>query len=499
MKAHIKHFLCVVLALAMCASCFGLSAGADYSYEMNVGENYGQMAVYQFYRDIIDVDYSSAQGVLVPGLVYDFDETFLYVRGTPTKPGVYTIRGIAETEDGNGETYEFTITVLGENQGGGDIQVPGMQQPLLAPLLTKSPTDETVFEGNSAMFIARADEAEKIEWYLVEPDSYSAYTMPQAASYIEGLRYSGDGTEVLELYNIPLEMDGWMVECLFINSFGSTMSETATVHVDELKLVNPTIKTQPQSAEKDMDSAHILSVIADNNTKGSELKYQWYMSATGSGNLNPISGANTSSYTPPKTAGTVYYTVAVWSSIDGMDSGKTYSTPAAVTYTKAEASAPSPSVMPSASPSAVPAISPSPNSNVQGDKNEDKGGGIGLMGVLVVVLILSAALAAVILLILRKNRKAPDAGSVPFMEKLMNEAEEEKAEEEVILPVQPRTQRVPKEWLCACGALNNSPFCIQCGRARPVVKPCSKCGWTPESVNKIPHFCPECGTAFEEE
>jgi len=500
MKTRIRLFLCVVLLLAICTSLTGLSAAADYTYTLPAGETCDEMIVFQFYRDIIDANFEQAEGKFAPGLEYDFDNIFLYVRGTPTVPGTYTIRGRASTEDNNGEAYELTIIVQGANDSsGGETEIPVVsQQPALAPVLTKSPTDESVFQGASAMFIARADEAERIDWYLVEPGSYSAYTLQEAASYIKGLTYSGDGTEVLELYNIPLEMDGWKVECLFTNSFGTVMSESATISVSELKLVSPTIKTQPQSAQKDMDSSVILSVIADNNTEGSTLKYQWYMSATGNGNLNPISGANASSYTPAKTEGTVYYTVAVWSSIDGKDSGKTYSTPAAVSFSKTLAASPAPS--PSAAPSAVPSVSPSPMVTTQPERDDDEGG-FGVLGILFIALILSAVLAVAILVILKKNAKQRGSDTdyaIPFIERLM--AEEKAVEEEEILqPVQPAQQRAVREWLCSCGALNNSPFCTQCSRAKPVLRPCSKCGWTPESVNKIPHFCPQCGTAFEDE
>ena len=497
MKKRIRLFLCVVLLLALGTSLAGLSAAADYTYYLSTAETCDDMIVFQFYRDIIDANFEEAVGDFAPGLKYDYDNIFLYVSGRPSTPGTYTIRGRAITEDGNGEEYELSIIVQSADSSGTEIPVVS-EQPALAPVLTKSPTDETVVQGSSAMFIARADEADRIDWYLVEPGSYSAYTLQEAASYIKGLQYSGAGTEVLELYNIPLEMDGWKVECLFTNSFGTVMSESATISVNELKLVNPTIKTQPQGAQKDLDSAVILSVIADNNTEGSTLKYQWYMSATGSGNLNPISGANASSYTPPKTEGTVYYTVAVWSSIDGKDSGKTYSTPAAVTFSDAAAATPSPS--PSVSPTPVPSVSPSPVGTARPGGDEDSGG-FGLLGILVIALILSAALAVVIIVILRKNAKAGSEAqyAIPFIEKLMAEEEAEE-EEEILQPVQPAApQRTPREWLCTCGALNNSPFCTQCGRARPVLRPCAKCGWTPESVNKIPRFCPECGSAFVEE
>ena len=505
MKNRTRLFLCVLLLLALGSSLFGLGAAADYTYRMTVGEACDELIVFQFYRDITDADFHNATGQFAPGLDYEYDNIFIYVKGTPTHPGTYTIKGRALTEDGNGELYELTIIVESPNAGGNEngemlpeLPVEG-EQPLLAPTLTKSPTDETVYQGSSAKFIARADNADKLDWYLIEPGSYNAYTLPQAASYLNGLSYSGMGTELLQLNNIPLEMDGWKVECLFTNRYGTVVSESATITVNELKLVNPSIKSQPQGAQKDMDSAVILNVIADNNTQGSSLKYQWYMSATNSGNLNPINGANSSSYTPPKTEGTVYYTVAVWSSIDGKDSGKTYSIPAAVTYSKAVAATPTPA--PTASANPAPIVSPSPQASVRPDRESDSGG-FGMLGVLIIVLLLSAALAVVILVILKKNAN-PDGkkeNKVPFMEILMNEIRDYDDEVvEPVKPVQPVPQPVAKEWLCSCGALNNTPFCTQCGKARPTLHPCGNCGWTPESINKIPRFCPECGKPFENE
>lgn len=497
MKSRFKLLLCVVLLLAMCTSLICLSAAADYTYYLSTKDHCRDMIVFQFFRDIEDANFDLASGSFAPGLTYDYDDTFIYVDGVPNKPGTYTLSGRASTEDGNGEEYSFTIIVQSDT----DTEIPvETDQPMLAPKLTKSPTDESVYEGSSAVFIARADEADRIEWYLVEPETHSSYTLAQAASQLKGLSFSGQGSERLELYNIPLEMNDWQVECLFTNAFGSVISDPATIYVDELKLVSPTIKTQPQSADKQPGEAVILSVIADNKTEGSKLMYQWYMSATGSGNLNAISGANSSSYTPPKTEGTVYYTVAVWSSIDGKDSGKTYSSPAAVTYQKAQTS-PSPAPRPSAKPSPSPSMQPVP-STVPNIKDKDEGG-FGLLAILFVALVLSAALAVFILVILRKNAKAaavPTAENVkPRSFASLFEKEEDSIEEEILEPIQPQPQRLPKEWQCSCGALNNSSFCTQCGRARPVIKPCAKCGWTPESANNIPHFCPECGSPFDEE
>lgn len=50
-------------------------------------------------------------------------------------------------------------------------------------------------------------------------------------------------------------------------------------------------------------------------------------------------------------------------------------------------------------------------------------------------------------------------------------------------------------WTCACGNVNNSNFCPNCGAGRPEAEPiCAVCGYEPEGAT--PNFCPDCGTKF---
>ena len=53
-----------------------------------------------------------------------------------------------------------------------------------------------------------------------------------------------------------------------------------------------------------------------------------------------------------------------------------------------------------------------------------------------------------------------------------------------------------KTWKCACGSVNQGNFCGVCGRKRPVVYRCDKCGWMPQDQNNLPKFCPQCGDPF---
>lgn len=53
-------------------------------------------------------------------------------------------------------------------------------------------------------------------------------------------------------------------------------------------------------------------------------------------------------------------------------------------------------------------------------------------------------------------------------------------------------------WTCACGQLNHGNFCTNCGKKKPAVFRCDKCGWMPDDPTKLPKFCPNCGDPFNE-
>ncbi len=56
-------------------------------------------------------------------------------------------------------------------------------------------------------------------------------------------------------------------------------------------------------------------------------------------------------------------------------------------------------------------------------------------------------------------------------------------------------------WTCACGAVNKGKFCPECGGKKPEGEPtyiCDKCGWEPEDTKNPPKFCPECGDIFDD-
>ena len=116
-------------------------------------------------------------------------------------------------------------------------------EPLSAPSVTKSPTDETVKQGDTALFVARAENADSVSWQFLPPDGTEAQAPDRILSAFPQLHLEGIQSETLTLKNIPMELDGWKVQARFQNQGGSVHSEAAAITVtqeEEEEPENPT-------------------------------------------------------------------------------------------------------------------------------------------------------------------------------------------------------------------------------------------------------------------
>ena len=95
--------------------------------------------------------------------------------------------------------------------------------------ITKHPTGETVTEGGSCGFIARADNADSLHWYFTK--NGVVVDAVDAAAYFPGLTVSGISKEHLKLSHIPASLNGWSVYCVFYNDDGSLTSNKAGIVV----------------------------------------------------------------------------------------------------------------------------------------------------------------------------------------------------------------------------------------------------------------------------
>lgn len=219
--------------------------------------------------------------------------------------------------------------------------------------ITKHPTGETVDVGDTAYFVATADNATAIKWRIVSNDTTNTIYASDAASYFDGLTVYGYDAETLCLFNIPASMDGWRVEAMFEGPGGPVYSNGALIRVNGVALKTPTIAAQPQGASLNSGETTTLSVSAATTT--GSLRFQWYAN-TANSNLGgtAVDGATAASFTPPEVTGTTYYYVEVRSEENGRESDPVTSNAVAVSY----AAPAQPDDMPDAQETDTPETSP---------------------------------------------------------------------------------------------------------------------------------------------
>ena len=240
-------------------------------------------------------------------------------------------------EAGSASTSHCTVTVDGVETTATPSPSP-TPDAKTKPDVTKDPVGETVEEGGMCLFIARANNTRTYTWRFVSPSGSMVYDYNQLGNMFPGLSVSGGSTETLTLSNIPYELDGWKVECLFTAAGGGTaVSGRAAVKVlqasSTLSIIN-----QPMGGSMPIDSAEDfqLSIQASASTAG-RLSYQWYSSATNSAaSMRMISGATESTYPPPREEGTRYYRVSVVVNNNGVSSEPFYSAIVPVTFTSSK-------------------------------------------------------------------------------------------------------------------------------------------------------------------
>lgn len=129
-----------------------------------------------------------------------------------------------------------------------EVQESGSEKTVLAgdlPIITENPTDESLTEGYSCMYIASAENADKAEWRAVSPDGKIDIPYAEVETYFPYMEYVGINQEAISLFNIPADFDGWGSYCRFTNSVGSADSATAVTHV------TPIEDTEPEKTDQD--------------------------------------------------------------------------------------------------------------------------------------------------------------------------------------------------------------------------------------------------------
>lgn len=99
-------------------------------------------------------------------------------------------------------------------------------------VITKNPTSEALSTGGRTWFIAHAENANAIEWIVIDPQGRS-YTLNDAMMLNPGLELESLDGDTLAVSNIPLSFNGWSVTAVFTSGSFIAASEAATVYVGD--------------------------------------------------------------------------------------------------------------------------------------------------------------------------------------------------------------------------------------------------------------------------
>ena len=125
----------------------------------------------------------------------------------------------------------ITVEKAGETQTGA---AAGQQTGVAgAPVITKSPTDETVKVGGNAYFVANYNNASLARWHFVSPDGTTDVQYDEAGKLFPGVEIIHGEYSTMQLRNITKDLNGWKVYCRYSNRAGYTDTEMATITVTD--------------------------------------------------------------------------------------------------------------------------------------------------------------------------------------------------------------------------------------------------------------------------
>ena len=126
------------------------------------------------------------------------------------------------------------------------------------PVITKQPTGESVKSGGSAMFIARAKDYSWCAWRFYDLQG-NEVVFDNIWGYFPNLKVSGGNSEVFTIGDIPLEMNGWTVCCLFSNEDGIwTYSDAVRISVTAAATPSPRHTVRPSASPSPSHAAYTL-------------------------------------------------------------------------------------------------------------------------------------------------------------------------------------------------------------------------------------------------
>ena len=232
---RVCSLLCVVMLLTVLLAPLIQHANAadqEYTFYGTVGETEYFIIHSNAYDEILEAEIYNG---VIPGMLLDVSGgATLGLAGIPTTDG----------------EFKVFITMKTKGLGTVDIKVTVYINPAESssgvPKVTKNPTGETVVEGESATFIARADNVRQYCWQFALADA--SFDASELASYIgKGVKVSGWNSEKLVIENIPKELDGLYIWCQFVGAEASVDSAAAVLMVVPLEDASPVVTKHPTS------------------------------------------------------------------------------------------------------------------------------------------------------------------------------------------------------------------------------------------------------------
>lgn len=247
---RICRIIFILMPLAMLVFTMSLTAFAKNVYFNGTVGDSEKFWIHTDYDTTVD-DCAIVNGD-VPGMYLSLpNPASVCLEGTPTRAGTYTIYVSVTTSAGM--ELEYTVSVaIDEAKTPTEAPKPTEEpKPTEAPKpsdgtpkITKHPTDEKVIEGDSAVFIARANNVRQYAWEITIADAVLDCT--QLPTYLgKNVKVSGASSEKLVLSNIPKELNGSYVRCRFIGAEESVYSEYAKITVTPLSEATPWVTKNP--------------------------------------------------------------------------------------------------------------------------------------------------------------------------------------------------------------------------------------------------------------
>ena len=97
-------------------------------------------------------------------------------------------------------------------------------------VVTKNPTDETRYVGETAIFIANAANYDSSEWFFIAPNGTQC-KLDAFKTQFPGCTVTGQGTTELHIANLQTGLNGWKVFCAFSRGSSCVTTTVADINV----------------------------------------------------------------------------------------------------------------------------------------------------------------------------------------------------------------------------------------------------------------------------